>query len=81
MPTEKLPSTEVSGETLLRVLDGLSAVLLDMHDAVAGDPDVRTAAAAVAEQVVQQLRGCDGYREALRNRRVVDDVVSRRCGR
>jgi hypothetical protein len=71
---------EISGETLIRLLDGLSALLLDAHDIVAGDPDVRLATAAVAEQVGHQLRA-DGWRDALGNRNVVARLAAGRVGR
>ncbi len=83
MPEGTVPNPrqpEVTGESLLRILDGLSSILLDLNDTVVGDPDVRMACAGLAEQVTQQLRA-DGWRLALRSRDVIADLAAKRCRR
>ena len=80
MPDENLVSSHVTGSSILLLLDTASAILIDVSDMVAGDPDVQLATAALAEQVRHQLQP-RGHREALRSHQVIRDTTRRRARR
>jgi hypothetical protein len=55
---------EITGQTLVRLLDAVSALLVDQLDQLhllVGEPDCRDAAAELAGQITEALQGLNGH--------------------